>query len=68
MNDMNTRCAGQAPADRLQERRRRAPRRAAGLTPEGVAMAKAAVARMERGEFDDQALAAAVAADSATSA
>lgn len=34
----------------------------AGLSPEGIAAAQAAVARMERGEFDDEALAVAVAA------
>ena len=32
----------------------------AGLSPEGIAAAQAAVARMERGEFDDEALAIAV--------
>ncbi len=62
MDDMNTRCAGDAPADRLQERRRRTPRRSAGLNPEGVRLAQAAVARMHRGEFDDDSLAQAVAA------
>lgn len=67
MNDMNTRCAGHAPADRLQERRRRTPRRSAGLNAEGVRLAQQAVARMERGEFDDEGLARAVEAASAAS-
>lgn len=62
MNGMNTRCAGQAPADRLQEQRRRAPRRSAGLNADGVRLAQEAVARMDRGEFDDERLARAVAA------
>lgn len=63
MNDMNPGSAGQAPADRLRERRRRTPRGAsARLSPEGVRLAQDAAARIERGEFDDAALARAVAA------
>lgn len=66
MNYMTSRCEPQASADRLQELRRRAPRRRAALSPEGIAVAQAAVARMERGEFDDEALAVAVASASAS--
>lgn len=63
MNDMNLGYAGQAPADRLRERRRRTPRGTAPqLSPEGVRLAQQAAARIERGDFDDAALARAVAA------
>lgn len=67
MDNMNTRCAGQSPADRLQERRRRAPRRTVGMDPEAVRMARAVVDRIESGEFDDAALARAVYAASSAS-
>ncbi len=62
MNDMNPGFAGQAPADRLREQRRRTPRGSSRLSPEGVRLAQKAAHRIERGDFDDAALARAVAA------
>lgn len=61
MNDMTTRCQSQSPADRLQERRRRTPRSTTSFSAEDTRRAGVIMARIESGEFNDEALASAIA-------
>lgn len=61
---MNSQPVGHAPADRLQERRRRQPRGGFAVSPDAQRLGQQYASQMDRGEFDYAQLAGDIAAAS----